>query len=135
MPDTTGLDLKEQERRWAFIRAGRAEDYHGVAVHPKHLSLWERMYGIGKAYDADLDYKQRVEEMREEWELMMQRKYDEKAGHHHDDDAFDEGEYHSHASTYFSRTTYSKHLKEEAQPDGATHGNGSSDGTEINEKI
>jgi sugar phosphate permease len=28
LPDTTGLDLKEQERRWTYIRAGRAEDYH-----------------------------------------------------------------------------------------------------------
>ena len=28
MPDTTGLDLKEQERRWRFIRAGRSEEYH-----------------------------------------------------------------------------------------------------------
>ena len=26
LPDTTGLDLKEQERRWHFIRTGRPED-------------------------------------------------------------------------------------------------------------
>ncbi|KAH0543037.1 hypothetical protein FGG08_002645 [Glutinoglossum americanum] len=39
LPDTTGLDLKEQERRWQYIRSGREQDYHGVAVHPHHLSL------------------------------------------------------------------------------------------------
>jgi len=80
MPDTTGLDLKEQERRWAFIRAGRGHEYHGVAVHPKHLSLWERMRGLGKQYDPELDYAQRVQEMRAEWEVLMQEKVDEKAG-------------------------------------------------------
>ncbi|KAL8933184.1 MAG: hypothetical protein Q9216_006483, partial [Gyalolechia sp. 2 TL-2023] len=56
LPDTTGLDLKEQERRWQYIRAGRESDYHGVAVHPKHLSWWERWRGVGRFYDADMDY-------------------------------------------------------------------------------
>jgi sugar phosphate permease len=28
LPDTTGLDLKEQERRWEYIRAGKEADYH-----------------------------------------------------------------------------------------------------------
>jgi hypothetical protein len=32
LPDTTGLDLKEQERRFHYIRMGRVEDYHGIAV-------------------------------------------------------------------------------------------------------
>jgi hypothetical protein len=31
-----------QERRWRFMRAGREEEYHGVAVHPRHLSRYER---------------------------------------------------------------------------------------------
>jgi hypothetical protein len=26
MPDTTGLDLREQERCWTFVREGRAAD-------------------------------------------------------------------------------------------------------------
>ena len=64
LPDITGLDLKEQERRWAFIRASRESEYNGVAVHPKHLIWWERMRGVGKPYDPDLDYKQKIEEMR-----------------------------------------------------------------------
>ncbi|KAK4998527.1 hypothetical protein LTR66_002273 [Elasticomyces elasticus] len=69
LPDTTGLDLKEQERRWTFIRDGRENEYCGVAIHPRHLSLWERWRGVGKNYNAERDYEQRVEEMRCEWEL------------------------------------------------------------------
>lgn len=137
LPDTTGLDLKEQERRWAFIRAGREKDYHGVAIHPKHLSLWERWFGVGKGYDAELDYKQRIEEMRDEWEQMMQRKYDEKAGHLDDED-FDDAELHPHAQTYFHRTT--KAPKLQGTENGAQrHLNGVDNGTSnedpFNEKI
>lgn len=100
MPDTTGLDLKEQERRWAFIRAGREKDYHGVAIHPRHLSLWERLRGVSKPYDPVLDYKQKIEEMRGEWELKMQEKYDEK----HSAGEVDDDDFHADASTYFKRT-------------------------------
>ncbi|OBT63652.1 hypothetical protein VE03_07276 [Pseudogymnoascus sp. 23342-1-I1] len=67
LPDTTGLDLKEQERRWKYIRSGRESEYHGVAVHPKHLSLWERLRGAGKYYDPELDYASKIEDMREDW--------------------------------------------------------------------
>lgn len=100
LPDTTGLDLKEQERRWSYIRAGREEDYHGIAIHPKHLSLWERFRGVGKHYDPDLDYKLKIEELRGDWEALQARKASEKAeGFDDDDDDFSE-EVHS----YFHRT-------------------------------
>jgi len=101
LPDTTGLDLKEQERRWAFIRAGREHEYHGIAVHPRHLSLWERMWGVGKHYNAEEDYKQRVEEMRADWESAMARRTAEKEGpaaDHAEDD------WSSEVSTFFERT-------------------------------
>lgn len=101
LPDTTGLDLKEQERRWAFIRAGRENEYHGVAIHPKHLSLWENFRGVGKNYDADLDYKQRVEEMRHEWEESMARKNAEKEAAFED---YDGQDWHSDVSSFFTRT-------------------------------
>ncbi|SLM37689.1 mfs phosphate transporter [Lasallia pustulata] len=103
LPDTTGLDLKEQEVRWAFIRAGREQDYHGVAVHPKHLSLWERWRGVGRHYNAELDYKQKIEEMRADWESSMARKAAEKEGQF-DDDHLDDGLWSSDVSTYFERT-------------------------------
>ena len=35
--------MLEQEKRWDLIQQGREEDYHGVAVHPRHLSLYEQM--------------------------------------------------------------------------------------------
>ncbi|KAL2444829.1 hypothetical protein ABEF95_017290 [Exophiala dermatitidis] len=107
MPDTTGLDLKEQERRWAYIRSGREHEYHGIAIHPKHLSLWERMRGVGKHYDPELDYQKRIEEMRAEWEERMAQKIQEKQ-HAHDehDDAFDD-DFHENVSSYFKRSTRS----------------------------
>lgn len=104
LPDTTGLDLKEQERRWAFIRAGRSDDYHGVAIHPKHLSLWERLMGVGKHYNAEEDYRQRVEEMRVDWESSMARRVEEKATH---DQLPDDDDWSSEVSGFFARTTKS----------------------------
>jgi len=101
LPDTTGLDLKEQERRWAFIRAGRESEYHGVAVHPKHLSLYERLRGVGKHYNAEEDYRQRVEEMRADWEVSMARRAAEKEGH--DEEEMDD-DWSSEVSTFFERT-------------------------------
>ncbi|KAI0443651.1 major facilitator superfamily domain-containing protein [Xylaria telfairii] len=68
LPDTTGLDLKEQERRWQYILEGRPEEYHGIAIHPQHLSLWERWMGDGKSYHPDLDMKAKIRDLRAEWE-------------------------------------------------------------------
>ncbi|CCT61988.1 related to inorganic phosphate permease [Fusarium fujikuroi IMI 58289] len=71
LPDTTGLDLKEQERRWYYIRDGKESEYHGVAVNPTHLSLWERFRGLGKSYDPEADWRAKVQDMRTEWELVQ----------------------------------------------------------------
>ena len=127
LPDTTGLDLKEQERRWQFIRAGRECDYHGVAVHPKHLSLWERLRGVGKYYDAELDYQQKIEEMRADWESSQARKADEKAGHWDDDEDHDDSVWSSDVSTYFEKTSRSPKIKgqEKYMDDGVAGLNGS----------
>ena len=100
LPDTTGLDLKEQERRWNFIREGREHEYHGIAIHPQHLSLWERLRGVGKHYDPELDYKQKVAELRGEWEAAQARKAAEKAG----GDVDEEDEFGDDVSFYFQRT-------------------------------
>lgn len=71
LPDTTGLDLKEQERRWSYIRADKAEEYHGVAVNPAHLSVWENLRGLGKTYNPEMDWKTKIEDMRKEWESVQ----------------------------------------------------------------
>ncbi|KAK5084891.1 hypothetical protein LTR70_006420 [Exophiala xenobiotica] len=135
LPDTTGLDLKEQERRWAFIRAGRGHEYHGVAVNPKHLSLWERMRGLGKQYDPELDYAQRVQEMRAEWEVLMQDKVDEKAGALDQADWDDlDHEFSHEVQEYFKKTSKSPALAgQERQAPLNGQGLDDSDGT-IDEK-
>ena len=106
LPDTTGLDLKEQERRWQFLRNGRGDEYHGIAVHPQHLSLWERFRGVGKYYDPEADYAQKIEEMRSDWERTQARKADEKGRNEHDEDA-DDTLYSSDVSTFFEKTSRS----------------------------
>lgn len=51
-----------QDRRWQYIRAGCPEDYHGPAVHPRHLSLWEKwVLGIHKQWDPEADAQVRRE--------------------------------------------------------------------------
>ena len=48
-----------QDLRWQYIRAGKAKDYHGPAVHPRHLSLWEKnVLKIHHQYDIELHKKQ-----------------------------------------------------------------------------
>ncbi|THC96970.1 hypothetical protein EYZ11_003526 [Aspergillus tanneri] len=105
LPDTTGLDLKEQERRWAYIREGREHEYHGPAVHPKHLSLWERITGKGKFYNAELDYRRKVEEYRAEWEAAMSRKIAEKDNGEELELDTDEDLLEGHVHSYFHRTS------------------------------
>jgi hypothetical protein len=120
LPDTTGLDLKEQERRWAFIMAGREHEYHGVAIHPKHLSLWEWMRGVSKNYNPDLDYKQRIEEMRSEWEGKMHSKASETAGPLDDNEPVDDDVWSSDVSSYFERmSAISKPLRSANDTDGS----------------
>ena len=128
LPDTTGLDLKEQEqeRRWAYIRAGREYDYHGVAVHPKHLSLWERIRGVGKYYNADLDYKQKIEEMRGDWKTYMATRADEKGAKLEREDFDDDSEYSNAVSQFFQKSSQSPDLagKEQTEKDGLDKENG-----------
>ena len=111
LPETTGLDLKEQERRWQFIRAGREHDYHGVAVHPKHLSLYERLRGVGKHYNPELDYQQKIEEMRSDWESSQARKAEELHAGDDVDDVHDDSVWSSDVSTYFEKTSRTPNLR------------------------
>lgn len=110
LPDTTGLDLKEQEIRWQFIRSGRESDYHGIAIHPKHLSLYERWRGVGKHYDPKLDYEQKIEALRTDWEAGQRRIAAEKGGHHDDGD-LDDSVWSSEVSTYFGKTSQSPMIR------------------------
>jgi MFS family permease len=107
LPDTTGLDLKEQERRWAYIRQGKEEDYHGIAIHPKHLSVWERFRGVGKHYDAKLDYESKIAEMRADWVEAQENKAMENP--HCGEDEDDEYSGHVNVSLVLLRYLKSNH--------------------------
>ena len=55
-----------QERRWWYIREGRPWDYHGVAVHPRHLSWWEIfVLRVHEQYNPELDRQQKENERAE----------------------------------------------------------------------
>ena len=114
LPDTTGLDLKEQERRWAYIRDGRAREYKGPAVHKKHLSLWERWWGIHLTYDAELDQKERIEEMRSEWE---QKEREGGGDAEHDEELNDA--VHGYFQRTSSRGSEAKAMDEKAKGESA----------------
>jgi hypothetical protein len=132
LPDTTGLDLKEQERRWSYIRAGREQDYHGIATHPKHLSVWERMRGIGKQYDAKVDYEMKIAELREEWVQAQASKATERTEGFVDKDDEDFPE---HVHKYFKRTTRDVKAAETTVPDvDSSTSSSSSSNTAIDEK-
>ncbi|KAH9834344.1 MFS phosphate transporter [Teratosphaeria destructans] len=102
LPDTTGLDLHEQERYWSYLRSGREHAYHGTAVHPQHLSSWERWRGKGKHYDAARDYEQKVRDFRAQWETAMAESVEEKSGLEADDE--DEKILEGPVAQYFLRT-------------------------------
>jgi len=42
IPETSGLDLSEMDRKWHSIRQGKRNEYHGSANHPRFLSYYER---------------------------------------------------------------------------------------------
>lgn len=69
---------------------GRANEYHGVAIHPKHLSLWETLWGDHKNYNPEADFKQKVDEMRQEWEERQRAKFSENESSNKDFDDEDD---------------------------------------------
>ena len=40
--------------RWQLMRAGREEDYHGIAIHPKHLWLSEALRPPTSTYQSKI---------------------------------------------------------------------------------
>jgi MFS family permease len=41
IPETSGLDLMEVDKKWHMIRQGRRYEYHGPANHSQYLSVFE----------------------------------------------------------------------------------------------
>jgi len=110
LPDTTGLDLKEQERRWVYIREGRENDYHGVAIHPSHLSLWERFVTrVQRNYNPELDRESKIVDLRSDWEARQLEKQSREDGLADDDE-----EYSDDIHRYFNSTKNPAQAKLEA---------------------
>jgi hypothetical protein len=56
LPDTTGMSLDELDRMAKYMLTDEFEHYHGEAIAPKHLSLWERMVlKWSRHYDPVMD--------------------------------------------------------------------------------
>ena len=48
VPNLMSLDLREGDRRFDALMSGNPANYSGDAVHPRNLSLFERMIGVQK---------------------------------------------------------------------------------------
>ncbi|KAF3009161.1 hypothetical protein G7054_g1660 [Neopestalotiopsis clavispora] len=96
LPDTTGLDLKEQERRWQYILNDKSDEYHGIAIHPQHLSMWERWLGVGKPYHPDTDLKAKIRDIKSDWEEKQAAKEDPEQAHMVEEDEDFTDEIHSY---------------------------------------
>ena len=78
--DTTGLDLREQERYWTMVRQGCEHQYHGIAVHPRHLSMYERIVlHRDHYYDPESDRQQKINELRKRYEDSLASNEEEDA--------------------------------------------------------
>ncbi|KIR57991.1 Pi-transporter A-1 [Cryptococcus bacillisporus CA1873] len=104
IPDTTGLDLREQDRYWAYVRQGRAHEYHGIAVHPRHLSWWEKIVlKRHLAYNPEKDRMQRVRELRmmyEEKRRAMEEVHEHEEHEEEMEDELSHSAYHHFNSEY-----------------------------------
>jgi hypothetical protein len=123
LPDTTGLDLKEQERRWTYIREGRAQDYHGIAVHPAHLSMWERLMGVSKTYDPEKDLQSKIEDLRQEWSEKEQekRRLEVEGNHTRLSELENDDEFSHEVHGYFRRTTNDPSFNEKPGSKGTAY--------------
>jgi len=48
VPNLMSLDLREGDRRFDALMQNNPAAYSGDAVHPRNLSLFERMIGVQK---------------------------------------------------------------------------------------
>jgi len=112
IPDTTGLDLREQERYWLHVGEGREQDYHGIANHPRHLSFFERyVLHRNRNYNAELDRKAKIDELMSKYEASV-------TGEKMDSDEDDSESVSGNVSRYFELERQHSRSSEETR-----HGN------------
>lgn len=95
IPQTMGLNLAEQGRYWQAVEDGDPRDYHGVAIHPSHISLYERkVLGRSRNCDSKKDHNDRVE-------LLRQAYHDSKKNDGHEEIVMATTTLDDNAKTYF----------------------------------
>lgn len=64
-----------------FVASGRESEYHGIAIHPRHLSLWERwVQKRDRYYDPVADRQAKIAELRQVYEQLRAEKGKELGG-------------------------------------------------------
>ena len=59
--------------QWIYTREGREDEYHGLAVQPRHLSMYETyILQKHKHYNPDLDAKQKYAGLEELYLALKQ---------------------------------------------------------------
>ena len=77
-----------------------------MAVHPQHLSWWERFRGVHKSYDQEKDMKDKIDEIRREWETKEAEKRDhEVKGTAPAQSGIDDDYFTDHVHDYFRETS------------------------------
>ncbi|KAI5475473.1 MFS phosphate transporter [Pseudohyphozyma bogoriensis] len=116
LPDTTGLDLREQERYWSLVRVGREADYHGIAVHRRHLSWYEiHVLKRDRYYDPEADRLARIDELRILYESSLIAAADETGEHDDADHAFVSAD----VAKYFAAEPLEKRISKQADKERA----------------
>ncbi|BDA43280.1 probable inorganic phosphate transporter 1-3 [Coccomyxa sp. Obi] len=77
MPDPLRLSLSELDRWWNDILNGR--QYHGQAINPKNLSIFERIIGVGKYYDPKEDLELMQREKAPDWRIASMERVSNNA--------------------------------------------------------
>lgn len=73
--------IAHEDRAHRYVVSGREAEYHGIAVHPRHLSLWERwVQRRSDRYDPVADRAAKVTELRQVYEQMRAERGKEFAG-------------------------------------------------------
>ncbi|GAA5859566.1 hypothetical protein JCM5353_001507 [Sporobolomyces roseus] len=129
LPDTTGLDLREQERYWRCVRSGHPELYHGIAIHPRHLSWYERVVlKRNRYYDPVQDKVDRIDELRVLYESHLIAREDVSGASDEDDHAYITDD----VVSYFRNETPDKQrVQRQITKERALHGDSSNEKSAI----
>jgi hypothetical protein len=97
--------------------------------------MWERIKGVGKNYNPELDTMQKIEDMREEWAGKERlRRQKEAGGEPTGFEDLDDEEWNDQVHAYFRETTDAGRLSPEAK--GQEKGSPTPPpGARLNEKV